>query len=284
MSDESAKKFRKRMAAIVAAAGIAVGGTAVTVDKVMDNKKKDDNKVGTTDYIDNKIQAPEVVLERENIKVIIDYNDIENIENSFENHPNYYNEQQMHTVYLDLVNKLEEIKNIENLDKGTIINLCNEFKKINASMDYIGSVSDEENKYEKSYNLQRSLNKYWETCETLIGLVNENNVIITPGNEGFKNTVIERLLIESDYYPIEEMKMAELEGEDEYYYFSQDGKFILKMFVSQNPAEPMNVRAETNISNLNKMVEESIKITEIGKEIPSIGLNELTGEKIEESR
>lgn len=258
---EANKNFRKRIGALAAAGVVGITGIAGIIHN---NNEKEG--VSST-----------------NVPKIEEVTDIKLV-NSFENNPNYYNENEIYSKYLELKKELEN----DNLTKEEVIKICNEYKKVVGSIDYLNMLYIEENReYTAKDNLLAKMpDLYSNIGDNLIKRLIDESIILIPGedNKVKQRIANEYLRFTDGNIGLEDMYILYNESDEWFYIISKDNELLFRVSVPQNQQEFLSVKHDAQIKDFTKVLEGSSKITDTEKGIPTLSLVETTQELSGEER
>ncbi len=243
--NEAAKKFRKRLAIVGSAAFLATGGT-IAYNAIQHDRSNDYNKEFDVSSYNKDLQ--------------------------------YFDKGDLYSAYCYISEQLEDS---DNLDNEKILEISNMYKKLRASISYIDAKNTTETEvYSVLDELPNMDGLYDSMSEKLVDLVSKKSLLLIPSNleQHQKLSIIEQYITNTGETPLEEINIAQINGENKYYVSSDDNELLFKMTLSKDGDDSSVLFSfDDNLQNVSikELSKKSISVTENDKTIPNLNTKEL---------
>ena len=162
----------------------------------------------------------------------------------------YFDKGDLYSAYCYISEQLEDS---DNLDNEKILEISNMYKKLRASISYIDAKN---------------------TTETEVYSVLDE----LPNMDGLYDSMSEKLVDLVSETPLEEINIAQINGENKYYVSSDDNELLFKMTLSKDGDDSSVLFSfDDNLQNVSikELSKKSISVTENDKTIPNLNTKEL---------
>ena len=186
---------------------------------------------------------------------------------------NYFEVDEIYGKYVEIKNALE---NEDNLSKADVIDVCNTYKKIFASISFINYSRTDDSELPYVLDVLPDMpGLHTDMPEKLTNLLLKHEAvkITKTGAEFHKASIVENYLTSTDSCPLENVVIIrELDTDSDYCYhvLSKDGNFFFTVFISTEYEKTVYISPNQKLEHAEYIAQKGISLTDVEKEIPEI--------------
>lgn len=191
---------------------------------------------------------------------------------SFENNKDvkYFGKDEIFPAYCYIKEKLKE-----NLSNEEIIEIGNIYKKLAGTIYHLDDINSNVDVLDE---LPTMKGLFTDMPEEIADLIYDNSLVLLP-KEAFefqKRRIVEEYLTSTDSTRIEQIKIAQIEDENNKYCVLSNNQVFFEMYVSTEREGTLYFSKKSELTkDANEIYKKSASITNVDKSIPVIDVNDL---------